>query len=282
MEVFDAVVSGLTQHGIMVILNNHNSKATWCCSEQDGEGLWWTHDYPEEVWVEALEGMADRYRDNPLVVGMDLRNELRKAHGHSPSWGDGRDKYDWAMAAEKAGNRVLSVNTRLLVLVEGLEYAGTVEGARDRPVILSHPGQLVYSGHLYPWWFDHSMPFDDLQDMMRTRQTFVMEPGQIYSVRSRVWSLWDPRIMTRLHTGWESLELEMTARAGGRWSGSSGRMTWTGHTGPLMDTHILAKMRHLASWRMTMSQYAIPGSLSSCSPLCQYFLTISRKPNKAL
>ena len=186
MEVFDAVVSGLTQHGIMVILNNHNSKATWCCSEQDGEGLWWTHDYPEEVWVEALEGMADRYRDNLMVVGMDLRNELRKAHGHSPTWGDGRDKYDWAMAAEKAGNRMLSVNTGLLVLVEGLEYAGTVEGARDRPVSLSHPAQLVYSGHLYPWWFDHSMPFDDLQDMMRTRQTFVMEPGQIYSVRSRV------------------------------------------------------------------------------------------------
>ena len=186
MEVFDAVVSGLTQNDIMVILNNHNSKATWCCSEQDGEGLWWTHDYPEEVWVEALEGMADRYRDNPMVVGMDLRNELRKAHGHSPTWGDGREKYDWAMAAEKASNRVLSVNSELLIIVEGLEYAGTVEGARDRPLTLSHPGQLVYSGHLYPWWFDHSMPFDDLQDMMRTRQTFVTEPGQSYSVRSRV------------------------------------------------------------------------------------------------
>ena len=32
------------------------------CSEQDGEGLWWTRQYPEEVWVGALQGMVDRWR----------------------------------------------------------------------------------------------------------------------------------------------------------------------------------------------------------------------------
>ena len=31
-----------------------------------------------------------RYRDNPLVVAMDLRNELRAAHHHYPTWGDGQ------------------------------------------------------------------------------------------------------------------------------------------------------------------------------------------------
>merc|ERR1711971_445825 len=36
LEVFDATVSALTEAGLMVILNNHNSKAGWCCSEQDG------------------------------------------------------------------------------------------------------------------------------------------------------------------------------------------------------------------------------------------------------
>ena len=186
MEVFDAVVSGLTQAGVMVILNNHNSKAEWCCDEQDGEGLWWTHAYPEEVWVDALEGMADRYRDNEMVVGMDLRNELRGAHGHQPSWGDGNEKYDWAMAAEKAGDRVLSVNTKLLIIVEGLEYAGNLAGAKHRPVELSHPAQLVYSGHSYPFWFDESTSYDSLQSRWHSRQTFVMEPGHSYSVRSRV------------------------------------------------------------------------------------------------
>ena len=53
MEVFDATVEGLTNEGLIVILNNHNSKAGWCCSEQDGEGLWYTHDYPEDMWFQV-------------------------------------------------------------------------------------------------------------------------------------------------------------------------------------------------------------------------------------
>ena len=31
MGVFDAVVAGLTEAGLMVLLNNHNSGAGWCC-----------------------------------------------------------------------------------------------------------------------------------------------------------------------------------------------------------------------------------------------------------
>ena len=31
MGVFDAVVAGLSQAGLMVLLNNHNSGAGWCC-----------------------------------------------------------------------------------------------------------------------------------------------------------------------------------------------------------------------------------------------------------
>ena len=61
------------------------------------------------MWLAALQGMVDRwacllytvyvmvmvvvvtrYRDNPRVVAMDLRNELRAAHHHYPTWGDGQ------------------------------------------------------------------------------------------------------------------------------------------------------------------------------------------------
>ena len=60
LEVFDATVSALTEAGLMVILNNHNSKAGWCCSEQDGDGLWYTNQYSEQMWLDALEKMAER------------------------------------------------------------------------------------------------------------------------------------------------------------------------------------------------------------------------------
>jgi len=181
MEVFDAVVSGLTAEGLMVILNNHNSKAGWCCSEQDGEGLWWTNQYPEEMWIQALAMMAERYLGDPLVVGIDLRNELRSAHGHSPSWGTGTEKYDWALAAETAGNMVLQINPNLLILVEGTEYAGNLEGARQRPILLTQPSQLVYSGHMYPFWWDTTLSYERFKERMVERQTFVREPGNSYS-----------------------------------------------------------------------------------------------------
>ena len=85
--------------------------------------------------------MAERYSGNFLVAGIDLRNELRKAHGHSPTWGGGDPKVDWSMAAEKAGNLVLNVNPNLLILVEGIEYAGNLEGARSHPI----KGQCIHT-----------------------------------------------------------------------------------------------------------------------------------------
>jgi len=40
LEVFDATIDSLTQAGVAVILNNHISDAIWCCSSEDGNGLW--------------------------------------------------------------------------------------------------------------------------------------------------------------------------------------------------------------------------------------------------
>ena len=48
----------------------------WCCSETDGEGLWWTSQYPEEMWLQALADMAQTYLSNPRVIGIDLRQVL--------------------------------------------------------------------------------------------------------------------------------------------------------------------------------------------------------------
>ena len=137
--------------------------------------------------------MAERYSGNSLVAGIDLRNELREAHGHSPTWGDGNAKTDWAMAAEKAGNLVLDVNPNLLILIEGTEYAGNLEGARTHPIKLSHPAQLVYSGHMYPFWWDSSIAYPDFKQRIENRQTFVRQPGQIYSVIST-------KLISLLHT----------------------------------------------------------------------------------
>jgi len=47
------------------------SSAGWCCHDDDGNGFWYTDQYPEEVFFEHWTFMAERYLNNPLVIGAD-------------------------------------------------------------------------------------------------------------------------------------------------------------------------------------------------------------------
>jgi len=80
-EIFYATVDAITNAGLMVIFNSHNSDAMWCCKKGDNNGLWWNKEYPEADWLNTHVELTVRYRYEPLVVGNDLRNELR---GHEP------------------------------------------------------------------------------------------------------------------------------------------------------------------------------------------------------
>lgn len=106
----------------MVILNNHTSKSQWCCSNDDGDGLWWSREYPEYMFFECAEHFSERYKHNPLVIGMDLRNELRKAHGTDADWGNGNPKNDWRRAAHICAEKVLKICPHWLIFISGLNY----------------------------------------------------------------------------------------------------------------------------------------------------------------
>jgi endoglucanase len=146
LEVFDEVVRALTAEGLMVVLDNHNSDAIWCCGD-DGNDLWHNERYPESSWLADWEAMAARYRDDPLVVGADLRNEPRLR----ATWG-GPAETSWQAAAERGGNAVLAANPDLLVIVEGVAYAADLSGAATLPVELAVPDRVVYSAHDYVWF----------------------------------------------------------------------------------------------------------------------------------
>jgi len=148
LTIFDQVVSALTSAGIMVILDNHNSNAEWCCSN-DGNTLWYNSSYPETSWIADWQGMVQRYQSNSLVIGADLRNEPRV----NATWG-GSATTDWRAAAQRGGNAVLAVNPHLLIFVEGVNYALDLSGVAALPLQLNTSGQLVYEAHDYA--FDHS------------------------------------------------------------------------------------------------------------------------------
>jgi aryl-phospho-beta-D-glucosidase BglC (GH1 family) len=153
LEVFDAVVSALTEKGLLVLLNNHTTTAKWCCGD-DENALWFNDDFSTEQWLADWARLTVRYESNPYVVGADLRNEVRASTGGGvPNWGLS-DARDWRKASEEAGNRLLAINPSLLIIVEGLDYASHLTGAREHPVRLSVPRRLVYSTHSYSWFRD--------------------------------------------------------------------------------------------------------------------------------
>lgn len=151
LDVFEAVVTALTEAGIAVIVNNHITTARWCCDADPCDASW-RNDHlgicrvrqTEEDWIEHWETVMTRFVDNPYVVGADLRNEVRGLWGTMP-W------EAWAAAAEKCGNRLLRMNRDWLIIVGGTESGNDLAGVSTRPVRLDVDRRVVYSAHVYSW-----------------------------------------------------------------------------------------------------------------------------------
>ena len=173
MEVMDAVIAALAGAHLMVILDNHVSRADWCCSETDGNGLWYNAEYPEAKWLEDWARMARRYRDEPWVVGADLRDELRSG----AAWGGPDAKVDWHAAAERGGAAVLGANARLLVMVESPHYSTDFTGVDKLPVRLPVAGRLVYSPHAYFDGEHRFASYEAMREAYQARAGFLLDTG---------------------------------------------------------------------------------------------------------
>jgi len=149
LQLMDTVIARAKAHGLSVILDRHRPD-----SGSQSE-LWYTSQYSEQKWIDDWKMLASRYKDEPAVIGVDLHNE---PHGQA-CWGCGDPTRDWRAAATRAGDAVLAVNPRLLIVVEGVQvqndgsntwWGGGLKDVRTAPVTLSVPGRVVYSPHEYP------------------------------------------------------------------------------------------------------------------------------------
>jgi endoglucanase len=175
MEVMDTVIHALAEAHIMVILDNHMSNADWCCSETDGNGLWYNAEYPESKWLADWRTIARRYKGERWVVGADLRNELRSG----AAWGGTDPKLDWHAAAERGGDAVLAANPKLLIMVESPDYSTNFTGFDKLPVKLKVADRLVYSPHAYNIDQHPFASYDELKQVYDARAGFLLhtEPG---------------------------------------------------------------------------------------------------------
>jgi endoglucanase len=169
----DTIVSYAGSIGLRIILDNHRSEAG---NSSEASGLWYTRAYPRASWLADWQTMASRYsapkftfNGNPTVIGVDLRNAPHLIGATSTSgscWtGDTATNgcpttltsKNWPVAAQAAGNAILTINPKLLVFVEGTDCynqicgwpGGNLMGVATNPVVLNVQNQLVYSPHDY-------------------------------------------------------------------------------------------------------------------------------------
>lgn len=149
LQLMDTVIARAKAHGLSVILDRHRPD-----SAAQSE-LWYTAQYSEQRWIDDWKMLAARYKNESAVIGVDLHNE---PHG-SACWNCGDPARDWRAAATRAGNAVLAVNPKLLIIVEGVErqndgsstwWGGGLKDAGAAPVTLAVKNRVVYSPHDYP------------------------------------------------------------------------------------------------------------------------------------
>lgn len=149
LKVMDAVVATARKYKLRVILDRHRP------GSDAQSALWYTARYSEAKWISDWKALAKRYKGEPTVFGFDLHNEP----SGNACWGCGVRSRDWRAAAMRAGDAIHTVNPKLLMIVEGVQYGadgsnswwgGNLTGVKTKPVTLKVKNRVVYSPHEYP------------------------------------------------------------------------------------------------------------------------------------
>ncbi|KAJ4359451.1 uncharacterized protein N0V89_000004 [Didymosphaeria variabile] len=118
LEVWDAVAKELADQGVILHLDNHVSKAFWCCGDDDGNGWFGEKYFNVDNWIRGWSFISSHARENwPTFASVGLRNELRKATTSEPV-----DWYTWYVHMTAAADAVHEAAPDALIFFSGLSY----------------------------------------------------------------------------------------------------------------------------------------------------------------
>ncbi|WGF88306.1 glycoside hydrolase family 5 protein [Marinivivus vitaminiproducens] len=182
LQIMDAIVDYAGEIGLGVVLDYHWLKAG---SSNTSDGLWFdgSTKYSHSAWINDWKALANRYLDDPAVIGAELFNEP-----YGATWGSGAQK-NWQWASAQAGNAIHDINPDWLIIVNGIQtyqndwywWGGQLKGVADKGVRLDAANKLVYSAHDYPpslneqpWYQSPDYP-NNLEQIWREHWGYIHE-----------------------------------------------------------------------------------------------------------
>ncbi len=193
-QIFDYALSLCQRYGLKVMLDIHSAN-----SDAAGHmtNLWYTDKVSLQGYYDAVQYLADRYKNDDTVIAIDLKNEPHgKANEDKAIWNDSDLDNNWKHVAEVAGNLALDANPNLLIVIEGIEiypkditankdfsstnmddylttwWGANLRGVKDYPIDFGSEArnrQIVYSPHDYgptvyqQPWFEGEFTYDSLK-----------------------------------------------------------------------------------------------------------------------
>lgn len=118
-EVLSMIAEEEKKQGMLMHLDNHISRAIWCCSHDDGNAWFDDMDFDVNNWHRGHRYMAEWAKKHSNIVSMSLRNELRKS-AVKPNL-----EYNWKTwwgNVSQAAENIHATNPDLLITISGLDY----------------------------------------------------------------------------------------------------------------------------------------------------------------
>ncbi|CAF1097852.1 unnamed protein product [Didymodactylos carnosus] len=178
LSVFNIVLDALEQQDILILLDNHVSKAMWCCSDSDGNGFWNDKYFDPIEWENSLRLMSLIARQKHHIVAISLRNELRGSRQNLPDW------YKYVLIG--VIDTIHQTNPDILIVISGLNYDLDLSFIRYTPVqdLLPEPikSKIVYEGHWYSWSnYGHSSECTKMQNGVEDAWGYITTENEKYT-----------------------------------------------------------------------------------------------------
>ncbi|GKT43038.1 glycosyl hydrolase 5 family protein [Colletotrichum spaethianum] len=122
LEIWDAVAAELGRQKIYLHLDNHVSKAGWCCTPYDGNGWFGDTNFNTSNWVRSLSFMAEHGKaaNWSSFSSMGLRNELRDPFSAAPPPSlENTTWVTWKTRMVQGANAIHNANPDVLIFFGG-------------------------------------------------------------------------------------------------------------------------------------------------------------------